>query len=128
MAGRNGMDELSRDLYTLGLLLLFLGVILKKGLLYAAALVVIWVSILRILSINIIRRQAENMKYTERKRKVLAKLRLSGRHLRERKDHRFYTCPSCGQKVRVPKNRGRIEIRCPKCGNTFIKDTGKREN
>lgn len=31
----------------------------------------------------------------------------------------FFTCGSCGQKVRVPAGKGRIQIICPKCGNRF---------
>lgn len=36
---------------------------------------------------------------------------------------RFFKCPSCTQKIRVPKGKGKIEITCPKCGNKFIKKT-----
>ncbi|MCR4675383.1 MAG: hypothetical protein K5675_10245 [Lachnospiraceae bacterium] len=41
----------------------------------------------------------------------------------QKKIYKFYTCSSCGQKVRVPKGKGKIEITCPKCKNTFIKRT-----
>ena len=32
-----------------------------------------------------------------------------------------YTCPSCGQKIRIPRGKGKIEIDCPKCHTKFIK-------
>ena len=41
----------------------------------------------------------------------------------QKKIYKFYTCSTCGQKVRVPKGKGKIEITCPKCKNTFIKRT-----
>ena len=32
-------------------------------------------------------------------------------------------CPKCGQMVRVPRGRGKINIRCPRCSERFIKNT-----
>ena len=29
--------------------------------------------------------------------------------------------PACGQKIRIPRGRGKVEIRCPKCSHKFIK-------
>ena len=39
----------------------------------------------------------------------------------QRNTYRFFKFDKCGQKVRVPKGRGTIEITCPKCVNHFIK-------
>lgn len=41
----------------------------------------------------------------------------------QKKIYKFYTCKSCGQKVRVPRGKGKIEITCPKCRTSFIKRT-----
>ena len=39
----------------------------------------------------------------------------------QKKIYRFYKCPQCRQRVRVPKGKGRICITCPKCRAEFIK-------
>ena len=41
----------------------------------------------------------------------------------QRKYYRFFVCPHCSQKVRVPKGKRKIEITCPKCRTSFIRKT-----
>lgn len=41
----------------------------------------------------------------------------------QKKIFRFFKCPACQQKIRVPKGKGRVEITCPKCTTRFIKKT-----
>jgi ribosomal protein L37AE/L43A len=41
----------------------------------------------------------------------------------DRRSHKFFKCPACRQKIRVPRGKGRIEITCPRCGDRFIKKT-----
>lgn len=38
-------------------------------------------------------------------------------------DKVFFTCPKCAATLRVPKGKGRIEIRCPRCSHAFEADT-----
>lgn len=68
-------------------------------------------SFFRMLSRNIYRRQRENQRW-----KNLC-LRVTDRN------HRYFRCPHCRQTMRVPRNRGKINIRCPKCGEKFTKNT-----
>ena len=35
--------------------------------------------------------------------------------------NRYFRCPNCSQTVRVPRGRGKICIRCPKCSEKFIR-------
>ena len=37
--------------------------------------------------------------------------------------HKYYKCPNCKQRVRVPKGKGKISITCPRCRNKIIKET-----
>ena len=64
----------------------------------------------RALSKNITARRAENARYQEMVRNIKEKIHPTGAD----KTHRVYICPnkSCGQKIRVPKGKGKIEITC----------------
>ena len=117
MAGRYGSDQLNRWLLGLAVVLIVLGMVgSRTGSTFLATLSLlayvplIW-SIFRMYSRNIEARRREN-----------AALQRILNRLRDR-EHRYYKCPKCRQTVRVPRGRGRINIRCPKCGEQFIKKT-----
>ena len=121
MIGRHGGDELGRFLSVLILICLVLSIITKWGLFYWGGLFLIGYSYFRMFSRNIPKRYAENQKYLTMRYKAVAKWNLMKKHMTESKTHRFFKCPQCKQKVRVPKGRGRICITCPKCKKEFIK-------
>ena len=41
----------------------------------------------------------------------------------QRKIYRIFYCPTCKQKIRAPKGKGKIQITCPKCKTEFIRRT-----
>ncbi len=38
-------------------------------------------------------------------------------------DHRLIQCEQCSQKMRVPVNKGRIKVTCPKCAHELTVTT-----
>ena len=38
-------------------------------------------------------------------------------------DYKVINCPNCSQKIRVPKNKGKIKITCNNCEKKFILKT-----
>ena len=34
-------------------------------------------------------------------------------------EYHHFLCPGCGQKLRVPRGRGRVMVHCPRCGRDF---------
>ena len=41
----------------------------------------------------------------------------------QRKDYRFFKCPSCHTRLRVPRGKGKLNIVCRKCGTSFQRRT-----
>lgn len=121
MYGRNGMDKLSRDIYYLSLLLLVVEIFSKSNIIYILSFIGFAYSMFRIMSRNVSSRQKENQKYYYWKSRRLNTLNQKKLRLQDRKTHRYFKCPNCGQTLRVPKGKGRISITCPKCSNKFIK-------
>lgn len=117
MYGRYGTDKLNQTLIIAALVLLLAGWLGGRFLAgwlnvlsFLAYVPLIW-SIVRMYSRNIEKRRRQNAAYL----RFLSALK--------DREHRYYRCPRCRQTVRVPRGRGRINIRCPKCGEQFIKKT-----
>lgn len=75
----------------------------------------------RLLSRNIYKRASENQAFLNKTANIRNKINSQKSIIKQRKTHRIYKCPTCKQKVRVPKGKGKISIHCPKCDTYFIK-------
>ena len=115
MAGRYGQDELSHFLLVVTLIVIII-----------AGLLLVWVYV-RMLSKDTARRAEENRRYLDVKDRVVSFFKgfgSRGRHdSSAQADFRIYRCPKCGQKIRIPKGHGMVEITCPKCRTRFRKRT-----
>ena len=124
MQGRNGNDAFNRFLITLGLVLLLISFLLRG---FAARLFNTFFLLLlvyiyyRMFSRDLYKRSAENAWYWEKRNRLLGKFRLLKERWLQRKDFRFFSCPSCHTTLRVPKGRGKIKIVCRKCGTSFVR-------
>ena len=121
MQGRNGVDDLSKALNVVILVLLILSIFTGWGFLYAIAFLLIIYMYFRVFSKNIPKRYAENQKYRNFRYDMTIKWNNKKKEWAQRKVYRFYRCPICKQKVRVPRGRGKICITCPKCRTEFVK-------
>lgn len=123
MAGRYGNDQLGRALLVVDVILLLLASIFSESLggLFTPLAVILLVFIYyRMLSRNIYKRQEENGKYLRFKYKITSKLKVLKERWVQRKEYKFFTCPSCRTTLRVPRGRGKIKIVCRKCGTSFV--------
>ena len=124
MTGRYGSDQLNMAILVTAVLVSLvnsiLTVALRTSTVYGSIIApllsllvyeLLGYSFFRMFSRNIYVRQRENRRFTQ------LWMRLKDR------DNRYYRCPNCKQTVRVPRGRGKICIRCPKCGEKFTKKT-----
>ena len=115
MQGRYGSDKLNMTILWIGvgasILSLLLPFYMIPLILSSLSWLLMFWAIFRALSRNTYRRYRENRRY----------LRMLER-IKDR-DHKHFDCPRCKQPVRVPKGKGKIAIKCPKCGEKFIKKT-----
>lgn len=120
MQGRYGNDQLNRFLMILVLVCFVLSLFGLRPF-YLLGILCLVLSYFRMLSRNIYKRRGENAVYLRYEYKVKQTFATWKRDMQQRKTHHIYRCPSCRQKIRIPRGKGKIEIRCPKCSNTFIK-------
>lgn len=120
MMGRYGNDRLNRFLLILALVFFVIS-FLGLRIFYLAGLLCLFYAYFRMLSRNTYRRSLENNKYLQYEYKIKRRFSSFKWNAQQRKTHHIYKCPSCKQKIRIPRGKGKIEVRCPKCGQTFIK-------
>ena len=123
MQGRYGADQLSRFLTAIGLVLIILNLFVHSNVIVYLVMALLVYCYYRMFSRDYNRRYAENQKFLTWQNKIKYKVNNWKRNRADRKTHHIYKCPSCGQKIRVPKGKGKIEITCPKCGQKFVKRT-----
>jgi len=113
MMGRNGGDTLSWVVLIASAVCSIAAGIEGFEWLTALSFIGLAYTIFRMYSRNVVKRRQENAKFVGFFKR--SKTRLTDR------EHRYFKCPQCKQTVRVPKGKGTIKIRCPKCGNQFEK-------
>lgn len=120
MYGRYGTDRFNRFLMILAFICLIVS-FFGADFFYLLALALLIYSYFRMFSRNLYKRRQENSKYMQYEYKAKQFFSTQKRDFKQRKTHHIYKCPSCRQKIRIPRGKGKIEIRCPKCSTTFIK-------
>lgn len=124
MSGRYGIDQLYRFLLLCIVLCTLFAVLLSDipvlaGLFNAAAYVLIVWTVYRVFSRKIEKRYLENLHYLEWMGSIRQHLRMSKEKFQQRKEYKFFVCPTCKTNLRVPKGKGKVNITCSKCGNRF---------
>ena len=134
MVGRNGADALSKFFLYVALVLVIITMFSHNAIIYLLAIASLVYSYFRMMSRNVSKRYYENQQYLRMTDKIRDKFRGASAKAKyqkskavyereQKKIYKIYYCPSCKQKIRAPKGKGKIMITCPKCKMEFVKRT-----
>ena len=121
MYGRNGPDKLGATLlWTSVIVNLVSAFVLRNhrflgSILYYAALGLMIYTLFRMFSKNLNKRRAENQRYLNWLWRMKSN-RAGAKARHADKDHKYFTCKTCGTICHVPVGKGSVVITCPKCG------------
>ena len=121
MIGRYGLDELSKFILYVMAALCIISFFIKSSILTLLLFFLLFLNYARMFSKNYPRRYEENRKFLLLKERMRCFFKREKNVINQRKTVRIYTCPSCRQKIRIPKGKGKVCVTCPKCRTEFIK-------
>lgn len=123
--GAYGTDAFTKFLLAVGLIVMFVSSAFSGKAVslcwFAFGWAVIIYCYFRLFSKNVTKRYAENQAFLSRTSTIRGFFYRQKSIWQQRRVYHIYKCPGCKQKIRIPKGKGKIEVRCPKCSTTFIK-------
>jgi len=120
MIGRYGPDQLYSAMIAVSFVLVVINFFVKSPVISIIVWIILVLALVRSLSRNVYRRQMENQVFLKIWSPVKSWFSLTVRKLREIKTHRYVKCPECKANLRLPRRRGKLEVRCPRCQHRFL--------
>lgn len=121
MIGRYGMDQLGKFLSWTAIILLFITLFFRNRIIELIPFFILIICYFRIFSRNINKRYIENQKFLAYQNRFLGYFKNIRTRSMQNKNYHIYACPTCKQKIRIPKGKGKICITCPKCKAEFVR-------
>lgn len=121
MQGRYGMDGLSFFLIGTAFALAVVDTFTRTHILNLFSWALLIFAYTRIFSRNHSRCIRQNMWFYEHTKGVREFFQKERNRMKTRKTHHIYICRNCGQKIRIPRGKGKIIVTCPKCRSEFAK-------
>ncbi len=117
--GRYGVDQFSTFLIIVYVCLTILNLWLHWSYMWVLYILLLVYCYFRIFSRNIGKRRAENQAFMRLYAPMRNWFKDKKERFRDRKTHKYFKCPHCSQRLRVPKGKGDITITCAKCRTKF---------
>ncbi len=122
MVGRYGEDQLNNLFSVIFIVLAVINWRINSRILRIIVYILIILSLYRTFSKNVVARSIENDRYIKLKRRIARSIKVIQKG-RKDKENKYVLCPNCVQMIRVPRKKGRLEIKCPNCHKKFEKRT-----
>ena len=123
MLGRNGPDNLFRFCVWVPFAVAVAAVFVRNFWVSSALSLVYYgllgYAVFRVLSKNVYKRRAENAKYLGVRNKFLSFFKRKKAQFRDRKTHVYKNCPHCKATLRLPRQKGKHTVSCPRCRRSF---------
>ncbi|WP_300410346.1 hypothetical protein [Lagierella sp.] len=125
MEGRNGVNQFSRFLSILGIIVILCSFITKdrsmlNNFLRVFGLATIFYSDFIILSRNRVQRAKENQDYLKLRNSFLGFFKRKKSKALNFKKYKYFKCPNCKKEMRVPRGKGKIKVHCNNCDHDFF--------
>ncbi len=121
MTGRYGGDQLNNFLLIIFISLFILSRFINISIIPLISLLILFIAYFRIFSKNIAKRYAENQSYLKFWNPIKKSLNSKLNRVKNMRHYKYFKCPNCEQTLRVPRGKGRISIKCPKCKSSMIR-------
>lgn len=116
---RRGPEELANFCIVIALVLVVINIFAGQVWLGIVALVLVGYAIFRMCSKDVNARAKENVSFLKALGPVRPWVQDPPAAFKETRTYKHVTCPSCGQKIRVPRGKGNIRVTCPTCHDKF---------
>ena len=115
----NGADSLGAAIITASLVLTVLARITRLVPLAILAIALYAWAIFRLLSHNKARRMAENGRFIGTARRAKTEVSQAFVRLKNIRKYKYYRCPNCRARLRMPRGVGEKTVTCSQCRHTF---------
>ena len=121
MSGRYGADTLGQHMIFGALAMTIIGSLTGLSFLSLMADALIVLALFRMLSKNRYKRAQENQDYLAKTLKARQNASEWMNRMKNRKKYRYFSCPKCKMRLRVPRGVGNVTTTCKGCGEKFDK-------
>jgi len=122
MQGRyGGLDKLNRTLLYGAIGVMIVNLFLGLGVLNLLVWLMYGYAIFRMFSRNISARYNENVKFEALWGKARTECKQFVVRMKNSKQYKYFTCPKCKSRLKLPRGVGEVTVTCGKCGEKIKK-------